>query len=341
MALDKTFTADINTNAALSWTTSLTDFFSVRQPVNLEIIYEVQGGSIIPNFEDSKYIFDNMSQDVKDIHITVIRVNTTDAGLYSADTGGKIDGCCLLIVTDGPENVVVEPAITNLNVTEGTTLGPLYCYATCNPVCNYNWKQKWTGTFNPVSNEYLINEGRGVRIQAINRNSPKITDIWFSSDKQRNEVRTPAAFSFNEEENVKMTLRVKSNPESQITFKSSLLKIQRRSKGNGYIDYTSYLPSLQCEDSGNFSILASNGIPYADTSKPRNVSSESRTLGAKIGSVENIVLHVISFPAPNVKWKRVTGFPWKIEKDRYDYRHKIHSKIRIRSEVDFGVYGIN
>lgn len=96
---DKTFTADINTNAALSWTTSLTDFFSVRQPVNLEIIYEVQGGSIIPNFKDSKYIFDNMSQDVKDIHITVIRVNTTDAGLYSADTGGKIDGCCLLIVT--------------------------------------------------------------------------------------------------------------------------------------------------------------------------------------------------------------------------------------------------
>ncbi|VDI01159.1 Hypothetical predicted protein, partial [Mytilus galloprovincialis] len=467
---NKIFTADINQNVTLSWTTSLTDFFSVRS-ASSEYIYDVQGGSIIRNLKDSKYIFDFMTQNVKDINITVIRVNTTDAGLYSAETGGKVDTCCLLIVTAkpvkptltiqpehpfvgdnititcnsmvqrwpgylpsllfyhfignkrgetnnnrltinkimkmdkgtkiscqaiddlgkrsimgdsvtldpyyGPENVVQEPAITNLNVTEGTTLGPLYCYATCNPVCVYNWKQKWTGTFNPVPNEYIINQGRGVRIQAINRSqtgeyrcrvdhstghvhktkdtlvnvqySPKITDIWFSSDKQRNEVRTTAAFSFNEEEHVKMTLRVKSNPESQITFKSSLLKIQRSNKDNGYIDYTSYLPSLHCEDSGNFSILASNGIPYADTSmvnlkihcKPRNVSSESRTLGAKIGSVENIVFDVTSFPAPNVWWKRVTGFPWKIEKDRYDYRHKIHSKIRIRSEVDFGVYGIN
>ncbi|VDI06287.1 Hypothetical predicted protein [Mytilus galloprovincialis] len=88
-------------------------------------------------------------------------------------------------------------------------------------------------------------------------------------------------------------------------------------------------------------IMLSNCVYICVSGKPRNVSSESRTLGAKIGSVENIVLHVISFPAPNVKWKRVTGFPWKIEKDRYDYRHKIHSKIRIRSEVDFGVYGIN
>ncbi|XP_063442441.1 uncharacterized protein LOC134722747 [Mytilus trossulus] len=69
----------------------------------------------------------------------------------------------------GPENVVVEPTITNLNVTEGTTLGPLYCIATCNPGCNYNWKQKWTGTFNPVPNEYIFNQGRGVRVQAINR----------------------------------------------------------------------------------------------------------------------------------------------------------------------------
>ncbi|XP_076111618.1 uncharacterized protein LOC143079875 [Mytilus galloprovincialis] len=469
---NNTFTAGINQNVSLTWTTSFTDFFSAIAPVKSKVIYVVTGGSLSSNYENGKYIFDKMTRDVKAINITVIRVKKTDAGLYrSEDEATKhVYGCCLLIVTAkpvkptltiqplhpfvgdnitvtcksevqrwpryfpshlsyqfyignkrrdsnnnrltmnkitkmdkgtiiscqatddrrkrssmgdvrldpyyGPENVVVEPAITNLNVTEGTTLGPLYCYATCNPGCNYNWKQKWTGTFNPVPKEYILDQGRGVRVHAINRSqtgkyrcrvdhsighvhktkdtlvnvqySPKITDIWFSSDKQRNEVRTPAAFSFNEEEHVKMTLRVKSNPESQITFKSSFLKIQRSNKGNGYIDYTSYLPSLHCEDSGNFSILASNGIPYADTimvnlkihCKPRNVSSESRTLGAKIGSVENIVLHVISFPAPNVGWKRVTGFPWKIEKDRYDYRHKIQSKIRIRSEEDFGVYGI-
>ncbi|XP_063441916.1 neural cell adhesion molecule 1-like [Mytilus trossulus] len=277
----------------------------------------------------------------------------------------------------GPENVVVEPAITHLNVTEGTTLGPLHCYATCNPGCNYNWKQKWTGTFNPVPKEYMFNQGRGVRVQAINRSqtgkyrcrvdhstgyvyktkdtlvnvqySPKITDIWLSSDRQRNRVRSPAAFFLNEEEHVKMALRVESNPDPQIMFKSALLKIKLQYKGNGYIDYTSNLPSLKCEDSGNFPIQASNGIPYADTRtvnfkiccKPRNATSKSRTIGAKIDTVENIEFQVISFPAPNVTWGRVTGFTWKIEKNRYEYRHKIHSEIRIRSEEDFGVYVIN
>lgn len=62
-----------------------------------------------------------------------------------------------------------------------------------------------------------------------------------------------------------MTLRVESNPDPQIMFKSSLLKMQPQYKDNGYIDYISKLPPLKCEDSGNFSIQASNGIPYADT----------------------------------------------------------------------------
>ncbi|XP_063443132.1 titin-like [Mytilus trossulus] len=146
-----------------------------------------------------------------------------------------------------------------------------------------------------------------------------------------------------------MTLRVESNPDSKIMFRSSLLKIQQINKGNVYTDYTCNLPFLKCEDSGNFSILARNGIPYADTSmvnlkihcKPRNATSKSRTIGAKIDTVENIEFQVISFPVPNVTWGRVTGFTWKIEKNRYDYRHKIHSEIRIRSEEDFGVYVIN
>ncbi|CAC5402593.1 unnamed protein product [Mytilus coruscus] len=276
----------------------------------------------------------------------------------------------------GPENVVVEPAITNINVTEGTTLGPIYCYATCNPGCKYKWKQRQTGRFKPVPNKYISTQNRSVKVPAIKRSqtgtyrcrvdhstgyknktkdisvnvqySPKITNIWFSSNNQRYGGRTPTTFNFNEKVNVKMTLRVESNPDPQIMLKSSLLKIQQINKGNGYIDFISNLPSLKCEDSGNFSIQASNRIPYADTRtvnfkiscKPRNATSESRTIGAKIGTVKNIVLQVISFPAPTVTWVRVTRFTWKIQKDRYDYRHKIYSKIRIRSEVDFGVYGI-
>ncbi|XP_052062961.1 neural cell adhesion molecule 1-like isoform X2 [Mytilus californianus] len=468
---NKTFTADINQNIALSWTTSLTDFFNVRPPRSSDVIYQVQGGSIISNFEDRKYIFDKMTQDVKAINITVIRVNMTDAGLYSAETGGNVDGCCLLIVTTkpikptvtiqpehpfvgdniiftcnsmvqrwpgnlpshlsyqfigntrgesnnnrltmntitkmdkgtiiscqatddlgktsimsntvtldpyyGPENVVVEPAIANINVTEGTALGPIYCIATCIPGCKYKWKQSWTGKFKPVSSKYISTQNRSVKVSAIKRSqtgtyrcrvdhstgykyktkdisvnvqySPKITAIWFSSNNQRYGVRTPTTFNFNEKVNVKTTLRVESNPDPQIMFKSSLLKIQQINKGNGYIDFTSNLPSLKCEDSGNFSIQASNRIPYADTRmvnfkiscKPRNATPESRTIGAKINTVKHIVLHVTSFPAPTVTWVRRSSFTWKIQKDRYDYRHKIHSKICIRSEVDFGVYGFN
>ncbi|XP_071174124.1 nephrin-like isoform X2 [Mytilus edulis] len=296
------------------------------------------------------------------------------------DDLGKVSNMSNTVTLDpyyGPDNVIVEPAVTIINVTEGTALGPIYCIATCNPRCIYSWKQKWTGGFNPFPNKYISNQGRGVNVPAIHRSqtgtyrcrvdhstgsvhktkdisvnvqySPKITDIWFSSDIQKNRVRTPATFIFNEEENVKMTLRVESNPDSQITFKSSLLNIQHINKYNRYTYYTSNLPSLKCEDSGNFSIQAINGIPYADTRtvnlkiwcKPRNATAESGTIGAQIGSIENIVLHVISFPKPTVRWKRITGFTWKIEKERYDYRHKIYSKIRIRSEVDFGAYGIN
>ncbi|CAG2218768.1 unnamed protein product [Mytilus edulis] len=412
------FTAGINQNISLSWTTSLKDFFSVLPPVKSPVIYQVQGGFLVSNNENNKYIFDNRTHDVKAIHVKVIRVNKADAGLYGteSETTGNMDGCCLLIVTDGPENVVLEPAITNINVTEGTALDPIYCIATCNPRCKYNWKQKWTGKFKSVPNKYISRQGQVIKIPAIkeesNRNlplpdrsfyrqdwiqyttvfctnrafdefqcltceetalnnqthqhyfqkrySPKITDIWFSSGNQRKRVRTPETFSFNEEENAKMTLRVESNPDSKIMFRSSLLKIQQINKGNEYTDYTCNLPSLKCEDSGNFSILASNGIPYGDTSivnlkiqfvpntakviyswgKPRNVPPESRTIGAKIDTVENMVLQVISFPAPTVKWVSRTGSIWKVQKDRYDYRHKIHSKIRIGSERDFGVYGI-
>lgn len=72
-------------------------------------------------------------------------------------------------VVDGPDNVIVEPAVTIINVTEGTALGPIYCIATCNPRCIYNWEQKWTGGFNPFPNQYISNQGRGVYVPAIHR----------------------------------------------------------------------------------------------------------------------------------------------------------------------------
>lgn len=70
-------------------------------PVKSPVIYQVQGGFLVSNNEKNKYIFDNRTQDVKAIHVKVIRVNKADAGLYGTEsqTTGNMDGCCLLIVT--------------------------------------------------------------------------------------------------------------------------------------------------------------------------------------------------------------------------------------------------
>ncbi|CAG2247555.1 unnamed protein product [Mytilus edulis] len=84
---NKTFTADINQNVTLSWTTSLTELFNVHPPFNSTIIYNVHiGGTIILNSKGGKYIFEDNPKDVKAINITVIHVNKIDAGLYSAKT---------------------------------------------------------------------------------------------------------------------------------------------------------------------------------------------------------------------------------------------------------------
>ncbi|CAG2200304.1 unnamed protein product [Mytilus edulis] len=399
----------------------------------------------------------------------------TNISCQATDDLGKVSNMSNTVILDpyyGPENVVGEPAIGNINVTEGTALGPIHCIANCYPECKYNWKRKMRDHFKPVTNEFIYNNSRSVYVVAIKRNqagtyrclvdhpeangrtkikdisvnvqspptkstitlhpnypfvgdnisltckstaqrwpgnipahlsyrfignnrgesnnnrltmnnltkldkgtnitcqatddlgkvsnisktvildpyySPKITEIWLSSNNESSGLSTPTTYNFNEEVIVKMTLRIESNPDPQILFNSSLLKFKIINiKINGYIDYISNLPSLKCEDSGNYQILARNGIPYADTRtvslkiycKPRNATAKSGTIGTKVGTEENIVLNVISFPAPNVTWLRVTNFEWTILKERYNYKHKINSKIHIRTEEDFGVYGI-
>ncbi|CAG2227485.1 unnamed protein product [Mytilus edulis] len=303
----------------------------------------------------------------------------TNITCQATDDLGKVSNMSKTVILDpyyGPENVVVKPAIRSLNVTEGSALGPIHCIANCNPECQYIWKQQMTGNFHPVKKEFISNNS--VHVPTITRNqsgtyrclvdhpeannrtkiknisvnvqySPKITEIWLSSNNESYGLSTPTTYNFNEEVIVKMTLRMESNPDPQILFNSSLLKFKIINiKINGYIDYISNLPSLKCEDSGNYQILARNGIPYADTRtvslkiycKPRNATAKSGTIGTKVGTEENIVLNVISFPAPNVTWLRVTNFEWTILKERYNYKHKINSKIHIRTEEDFGVYGI-
>lgn len=63
-----------------------------------KVIYIAQFGSNVANTLSKKYKFDQKSRDINTINITVIRVETADAGLYKS-VSTNVDGCCLLVVT--------------------------------------------------------------------------------------------------------------------------------------------------------------------------------------------------------------------------------------------------
>ena len=76
----------------------------------------------------------------------------------------------LIYIADGPDNVKLVPNNQIINVIEGSTLGPLYCTATCNPGCIYNWKQNWTGRFRPVPEEFISNKNQTLTVPVMKRN---------------------------------------------------------------------------------------------------------------------------------------------------------------------------
>ncbi|CAC5381193.1 unnamed protein product [Mytilus coruscus] len=274
-----------------------------------------------------------------------------DISCRYTDEYGEVSNMSGTITLDpyyGIENVVLEPEYTTINVTEGTILGPINCTANCNLECTYKWKHRGktkgkkfelvfsmqaltisdikksqTGIYrcridHPYTDAY---ERRDISVNV--QYCPKIKEIWFDDTSQRYRLSTPITFNFSED-------------------------ILESNKANGYIDIRSKLPSFKCEDSGEFTIRAINGIAHGDTRKvnltilcePRNVTTESRKIETKVDTTENIVMYVVSSPLPNVKWCRMTGFNWIVKTEIYDYRYEISSKIHVRWELDFGVYGI-
>lgn len=64
--------------------------------------------------------------------------------------------------------------------------------------------------------------------------------------------------------NQKIKLRIESNPDPQLEFNSSLLIVSSLRSTNKKNEFSTQLPSLKCEDSGNFTLHARNGIGYGD-----------------------------------------------------------------------------
>lgn len=97
---DTKFTAEIDENVTLSWRTSLTLFNEVRGPT--DTLFQVQFGTIIPNFSKTKYIFDtpdDWTLNESILNITVMNVKKTDAGLYGLFDLRNRSRCCILVVT--------------------------------------------------------------------------------------------------------------------------------------------------------------------------------------------------------------------------------------------------
>lgn len=94
--------------------------------------------------------------------------------------------------------------------------------------------------------------------------SSKIIGMWLRNNDKTSAVANGTTYNFSEEKNITMTLRIESNPDSQLILRSSFLKTYQLNYSKSATDCKSKLPSLKCEDSGIYQIQASNGIPYGD-----------------------------------------------------------------------------
>ncbi|CAC5424010.1 unnamed protein product [Mytilus coruscus] len=301
-----TFTADIKENVALSWTTKLTDIFKVMSPIVSSIIYEVQFYSIISNSAMEKYIFDVMTKNLSAINITVIRVNRADAGLYSTETYWRreniVDGCCLLIVTSKPINTTLTLQPEHPFVGDNITF-------TCSSTI-----QRWPEGYGTSRLSYQFH---GNTRGATDNNKLQIHKLT-KSDKGTN-IKFQATDNLGKVSNMSNTVTLDPYYGPEKVMLEPAYTVINVTEG-------STLGPIHCNATCN------------PKCKPRNVTTRSRKIGIKVNTRENIVIHVVSFPAPTVEWLRVTGFDWTVQKDRYDYRYKINSTIYIKSEKDFGEY---
>ncbi|XP_071173898.1 protein turtle homolog B-like [Mytilus edulis] len=293
----------------------------------------------------------------------------TSVSCQATDDREKLSNMSKTVTLDpyyGPDNVVLKPGHTSLNVTEGFTLGPINCNATCYPKCSFKWRLNKTRTFEDfLLNETLVvanitkNQSGSYRCVVFHSNdttrmkrtdvsvnvqySPKITTFWI--DRRVN----PSTHSFNENVRPQIKLRIESNPDPRLELTSTFLKVlllNYTKDSRGYL--ATQLPSLKCEESGMFTIQARNGIAYGDNKtvnltilcKPRVVKI-FRTIGAKINTDVNIKMDVVAFPAPTVRWRRMTTFKWTVRRGKHDYRYDINSTIQISSEDGFGEHEID
>ncbi|XP_063439014.1 uncharacterized protein LOC134720600 [Mytilus trossulus] len=262
----------------------------------------------------------------------------------------------------GPEDVQIFPTGNVYNVTEHDRLF-LSCSAKCYPDCNFYWtdkqgqntsqeynliinqvKRENGGLFGCHANHEVVATKTKVKNITINvLYSPKFNDyIMFKLN-----YTTSKRYNFTEG-TLKFTVIIESNPKSCIGMYSSDLNTKTAAKisSNG-VHYSIRVPHMSCENTGNYTLVASNGIGMSSNMtvqltilcKPKELIIAPDDKHTELGQELIVQLSVVSNPKPNVTWVNGTSNLWELIEMK-DFRFKFTSVLKASQLSDYGVYEV-
>ncbi|CAG2223709.1 unnamed protein product [Mytilus edulis] len=175
----------------------------------------------------------------------------------------------------GPEDVKISPTGNVYNVTEHDRLS-LMCSAKCYPGCHFSWTdiqgQKTYQGYNLIINKVKRLNGGLYRCHANHTEvttKTKVKDITINvlySPKFNSYIKFDVNYTKSKrytftEGTLSFIVSINGNPKSCIEMYSSDLntKTAAQFSSNG-IYYSIGLPHMSCENTGNYTLVASNGI---------------------------------------------------------------------------------
>ncbi|XP_063439015.1 uncharacterized protein LOC134720602 [Mytilus trossulus] len=264
----------------------------------------------------------------------------------------------------GPEDVQISPTGDVYNVTEHDRLS-LVCSAKCNPGCKFSWtNKKWQKAY--LWSNLKFNKVKRVNggLYSCHANHREVTtktkvkaitiNVLYSptfSDYIRFDANFTMSWNYNfPEGKFNFLVFIQSNPTSSIRIITSDLNIQvaahcSRIRESGY--YRLGLPRMSCENSGNYTLVASNGIGMSSNRtvqltilcKPKELLIAPNETHTKLGQEWIVQLSLISNPKPNVTWVNRTSNQWELIEVE-DLRFKFTSVLKADQLLDYGVYGV-
>ncbi|VDI32815.1 Hypothetical predicted protein [Mytilus galloprovincialis] len=262
----------------------------------------------------------------------------------------------------GPEDVKISHTGNVYNVTEHDRLS-LMCSAKCYPGCHFSWTdiqgQKTYQGYNLIINKVKRLNGGLYRCHANHTEvttKTKVKDITINvlySPKFNSYIKFDVNYTKSKrytftEGTLSFTVIINGNPKSCIEMYSSDLntKTAAQFSSNG-IYYSIGLPHMSCENTGNYTLVASNGIGMSSNMtvqlnilcKPKKLLIAPDDTHTELGQEWIVQLSVVSNPKPNVTWVNSTSNLWELIEMK-DFRFKFTSVVNASQLSDYGVYGV-